>query len=344
MKIEKALFGLTEKNEKVFIFTITNNKGNVVKILNYGCIIQSILIKDKNNKLTDVVMGFDTIEDYDSAGGFIGALVGRCANRINDSRFELNNQEYKLFANEGKNHLHGGKEGFNKKVFDYVILEDGLLLKYISPDGEENYPGELELEVIYRWTDNNELLSEYKTISDKDTVVNLTNHSYFNLNGLDNVDSFSQELQINSKYITPLGSNGLLTGEIIKTENTVFDFSKLTKIENLFDEEELQIKYANGYDHNFVLDGEEVSAILYGDNSGIEMKLSTDAVGLQFYSGNYIREHIGKYGIKYGKRMGICLEPQYFPNSINFTHFKKPIHLKGKRYNMKINYSFNIKN
>jgi aldose 1-epimerase len=344
MLIEKSVFGVTTKGETAYLFTLTNKNGNMVKVLNYGCIIHSILLKDKNDQVVDVVMGFDTIGDYETAGGFVGALIGRCANRINDGTFVLNNQVYKLNLNEGTNHLHGGYEGFSKKVWKYEILEDSITFTYLSQDGEENYPGNLQVNVNYKWNDSNELVCLYTTYCDQDTVVNLTNHSYFNLNGINKENAFEQKLKINGHYFTPINEKGHLTGEVLSLEHSCFDFLQLKSIKEKYDENEPQIMYANGFDHNFVLGNDEVSAELYSEETGIEMKLKTDSVGLQFYSGNYLRDTVGKYGVKYGRRCAVCLEPQYFPNSINFRHFRQPVHLAKKEYKSQTTYSFKILN
>lgn len=342
MTITKTHFGTTQKGEEVVAFTLTNSQGNSVRVLNYGCIIQSIILKDKHGQMVDVVTGFDTIEDYDAAGGFVGALVGRCANRINDASFKLNDKAYSLVANEGNNHLHGGKEGFSKKIFSYELVDDSVVFRYLSVDGEENYPGNLQVEVMYKWNEQNELLCEYRTKADQDTVVNLTNHSYFNMNGIGNGHAFTQQLCIHADYMTPLNEKGLLTGEIVRVDKSCFDFREPTVMEEKFDEQEAQIKYASGYDHNYVLTSGDVQASLYGESTGIQMTLATNTPGLQLYSGNYVRERRGKYGVQYGKRIGVCLEPQQFPNSINFKHFPQPIQLKDKLYTMETKYSFQI--
>ena len=344
MSIRSETFGKTAKGETVTKWTMTNSHGNSISVLDWGCLIQSIKIKDKHQNIKDIVMGFDQPEDYERAGGFIGATIGRCANRIVGGTFTLEGEQYHLFCNEGKNHLHGGKEGFHKKMWNCIPNqeENRLRLSYMSPDGEEGYPGNLWVTITLTWTENNELIFETSAISDKTTVFNLTNHSYFDLNGEFTEESACEQLFWScARFYTPVDEHGIVNGELRTVKNTVFDFNEFHEFKSRLEEENLQLKSVGGFDHNLVFDcRNRIKAILKTKDDSFKMEFETDSPGIQLYSGNYLRNSVGKGKKSYGKRSGICIEPQYFPNSINLPQFASPVLIKEHLRRQKTIYRF----
>ena len=338
MRITKKPFGKTNSQE-VFLYTLVNSNGMKAEITNYGGIIVSLYVPDRDGNNKDVTLGFDNFEDYIHPHPFFGAIIGRHANRLEDASFTLNGVLYKLNPNEGKNQLHGGLEGFDKKVWSSEIIGDSgqesLRLRCLSPDMEENYPGNLDVTVTYTLNDRNELVIDYHAVSDKDTEVNLTNHAYFNLSGHDSGNIHNHQLMINARRFTPYPRPAYLR-EIRDVPNP-FDFTKMKAVgkgllECMDDE---QMKFGSGYDHNFVLDvsgkAPEKAAELYDPQSGRFMEVYTTKPGVQFYSGNHVNVK-GKGGTHYRKHSGLCLETQYFPNSMKHTHFPSPILRAGEVY------------
>lgn len=324
----------------VYTYTLTNDNIKV-KITNYGCIILSIVTSDKYGQEDDIVLGYDNFEDYKTTTTYFGALVGRCANRIGNASITIDGVKYDLAKNDGKNHLHGGIKGFNKIVWDSEVLSDKkgeyLELSYLSKDGEENYPGNLKVIVRYRLTDNNELVIDYYGKSDKDTVVNLTNHSYFNLSGHASGDVLNHKVKIYAKNITAADSESIPTGEIRNIIGTPMDFTNLKSIGQDIEKDYDQLVYGNGYDHNWIMDdytGElKKAAEVIDENSGRVLEVLTTKPGIQFYTGNFLNENeIGKGGVKYKKRQGLCLETQYFPDSLNHDGFSNVILEAGQEY------------
>lgn len=350
MSISKSFYGNMPDGTAVDIFTMTNSKNMTVKIINYGGVITSIEVPDKNGKTADVALGYDSLDQYVKMNYFFGALIGRHANRIENSSFELNGVTYDLAQNDGKNHLHGGFKGFDKAVWQAEIIggEGGrsLQLTYRSPDGEENYPGNLDVKVVYTLTEDNELKIDYSAVSDKDTVVNLTNHSYFNLSGHASGNILGHELKINADRFTVLNNEGIPTGEIKDVRKTPLDFSEFTPIGDRIGSQDEQIVCGKGYDHNWVLNvrgkGLEKAADLYDPQTGRLMEVYTTKPGIQFYSGNFIEKHSGKGGATYDKRSGLCLETQYFPNAMKHKHFPSPILKAGMEYKHTTVYKFSV--
>lgn len=312
---------------------ITLKDGNIeAEIESVGARINALRING-----VDIVLGFNSVEDYNKSGCYAGATVGRVANRIAKGRFTLNGKEYLLNINNGENHLHGGNEGFDKKPFKVLEQTDNsVTMEYVSSDGEENYPGNLKFTVKFT-VKNSTLLMEYEAISDKDTLWCPTNHAYFNLDGEGNGDCLGNMLQINADYYTPVDGGLIPTGEVATVSKTAFDFRKAKKIgSNLND---VNLKSTLGYDHNYILNGEH-AAHAESEITGIKMDVYTDMPCLQFYSGGQLNGVKGKSGI-YNQYAGFCLEPQFCPNAINMQGFDKPI-LKAviiKKYHIK--YSFN---
>lgn len=351
MNIQKNNYGNLQDGSPVDIFTLTNSSNMKVKIINYGGAIVSIEVPDKNGKIDDVTLGFDSLEQYYKITYFFGALVGRHANRIENAEFELNGVTYHLAINDGKNHLHGGTKGFDKVVWkaDIVDSADGksLQLLYRSPDGEENYPGNLDVKVLYTLTEKNELKIEYFAVSDKDTVVNLTNHAYFNLSGHASGDILSHKLKINADRFTVINNEGIPTGEIREVKNTPMDFTSLTQVGANIDSPDEQIVCGKGYDHNWVLNvsgkAPEKAAELYDPKTGRQMEVYTTKPGVQLYTANFVNNTPGKGGAVYNRRGALCLETQYFPNAMKLKHFPSPILKAGDEYRHTTIYKFSVR-
>lgn len=351
MSIKKNYFGTLPNGTKVDIFTLTNSKNVSVDITNFGGVIVSIFVPDKNGKIADVVLGYRDLEKYIDNDGYLGALVGRHANRIEDAKFELNGKVYELLKNDGRNHLHGGTVGFHNVVWNANILsKDGmekLVLTHTSPDGEENYPGKLDVTVEYSLSEDNELKIDYCAVSDKDTVANFTNHSYFNLSGYNSGVATDHKLYINADSFTPVNDECLPNGEIKSVKGTVMDFTKMKRIDDDIDSNDEQIKNGGGYDHNWVLNTKgninELAAELYDPKSGRAMEVYTTMPGVQFYSGNHLSESIeliGKDNTRYSARTGVCLETQYFPNAMKHKNFPSPVLKAGEKYHHITIYKF----
>lgn len=350
--INKKLFGKLPAGEEVYLYTLTNKNGMEVKIINYGATVVSLTAPNRNGKYEDVVLGYDNLEDYVNGNSFFGCIVGRYGNRINKGKFKLDGKEYQLTINDGENHLHGGIIGFHKVLWKAEpIINDSsesLKLSYKSSDGEQGYPGNLSIEVVYTLTDNNELLIDYSAITDKPTILNPTHHSYFNLSGSFDNTILNHELLIDADYITPVNSQLIPTGELMKVENTPFDFRSFRKIGERINDDHEQLKYGKGYDHNWVLNNFNGRirkvAELYDPSSGRAMEVLTDQPGLQFYSGNFLDGSIkGKNGIRYNHRTGLCLETQHFPDSPNHPNFPSVVLRPGEKYTQKTMYRFIIK-
>ena len=346
--IKKDSFGITPAG-KVDIFTLTNSAKSEVKITNYGGRIVSIKTADKNGKFDDVALGYDTIDQYLNDSFFFGGIIGRYANRIAKGKFSLNDKEYSLASNDGENHLHGGNKGFDTKIWQAKssASKSGakLTLTYLSKDGDENYPGNLSVTVIYTLTENNEIRIDYSAKTDQDTIINLTNHAYFNLAGSGSI--LNHHLQINSDYFTPTDSASIPTGNLNEVKNTPFDFSHPTAIGARIDQENEQLKFGQGYDHNWVLrknaDKLALAAKVFDPASGRVLEVLTTEPGIQFYSGNFLNSVRGLNDKIYQKREGFCLEPQHFPDSPNKANFPPTVLRKGQQYKQITIYKFSLK-
>ena len=343
-KIRISSFGETKDKKKVFKYTLTNRKGMEVDIISYGAAVVAVRIPN-GEMTTDVALGYDSIADYEAHDKYMGAVVGRFANRIGSGKFILNEKEYDLAVNNGKNHLHGGISGFDKKVWKGEIKGDAVVFAYISPDGEEGYPAELRTEVTYSLTDEGELGISYEAIADGDTIINLTNHTYFNLNGQGQITNHI--LKINADRFTENNEESLPTGKILSVENTPFDFRKSKEIGENINDTHYQIVNGKGYDHNFIVNGQEDMKFVsqaHSPKTKISMEVYSTQVGVQFYSGNYIDGRVkGKRGVTYKERDGFCLETQGFPNAIAVSSFPSPILRKNTKYCHKTIYKFFIK-
>ena len=338
--LKKEDFGKTTDGQSVELYTLTNANGVEARIITYGGIVVSLRTPDRKGKLDDIVLGFDTLDEYLKGHPFFGALTGRYANRIAKGRFTLNGVEYKLAVNNGENHLHGGIKGFDKVVWKarQVPAKDGVALEltYLSKDGEEGYPGNLSIIVVYSLTDKNELKIDYSATTDKDTVINLTNHSYFNLAGQGSGDILSHQMMINAKSFTPVDSTLIPTGELRSVKDTPFDFAQPTAIGARVNQDDEQLKFGQGYDHNFVINGQtgilRQAAKVSDPATGRVMEVLTTEPGVQLYIGNFLTELKGKGGKVYNKRYGFCLETQHFPDSPNKPSFPSTVLKKGGKY------------
>jgi aldose 1-epimerase len=332
--VMKSLFGTTPEGEAVELYTLSNVNGVKISAATYGCIITELQVPDQNGAFDDVVLGFETLDDYLAGHPYLGAVVGRYSNRIAAGRFVLDGVEYRLATNNGPNHLHGGVRGFDKVIWQGQGLADdqgaGVTFTYTSRDGEEGYPGTMAIRVTYRLTDSNELICGYHATADRATHVNLTQHSYFNLAGRDARDILGHEMMINADHFTPVDSTLIPTGELRDVSGTPLDFRKPTRIGSRIDKDEEQLKLANGYDHNYVLSRPDDSLVLaarvHEPVTGRVMEVYTSEPGVQLYTGNFLDGRItGKGGGMYGKHQGFCLETQHFPDSPNQPHFPSTV-------------------
>jgi aldose 1-epimerase len=347
--IKKESFGKTKEGQAATLYTLTNTNGVETRITDYGGIVVSLKVPDRSGKMDDIVLGFDNLDGYLKGHPFFGAIVGRYGNRIGKGRFTLNGVEYKLATNNGENHLHGGIKGFDKSVWKAKEVKSnnvvGLELTYLSKDGEEGYPGNLSVRVVYTLTDKNELKIDYFATTDKDTVVNLTNHSYFNLAGQGNGDILKHEVTINADNFTPVDSTLIPTGEIRSLKNTPFDFTQSTAIGKRVEQDDEQLKFGKGYDHNFVLNGKagelRQAVKVVEPSTGRVMEVLTTEPGVQFYIGNFLDGSLtGKNGKVYQRRYGFCFETQHFPDSPNKPKFPSTVLKKGDTYRTTTIYRF----
>jgi aldose 1-epimerase len=306
--------------------------------LDYGATVRALFVPDKNGKAVDVVLGYDTMTEYEENDGYLGATIGRVGNRIKEGKFTLNGVDYTLAVNNGPNHLHGGIKGFDKVVFKSEEKENSVLFSYLSPDGEEGYPGNLKVTVEIGLSEAGIFL-EYTAETDKDTPINLTNHSYFNLNGEGNV--LKHALKLNADKFNLGDGDCLPTGEIASVFGTVMDFTKEKAIGNGVDSDEPCVKLSGGYDSNFVLNGNP-AAVLKGDKSGIKMTVLTTEPGVQVYSANFLTQRKGKNGSEYNLRDALCLETQHFPDSIHHPEWPTCVLKKGEKFSSKTSYEFSF--
>ncbi len=345
-------FGKTADGRDVEIYTLKNRGGAEARVINYGGIVVSLKVPDREGRLADVVLGFDDVAGYEGAPStYLGALIGRYGNRIAKGRFTLNGVEYKLATNNGPNHLHGGVRGFDKVLWTVRPLKarggSALELTYVSRDGEEGYPGTLSVRVVYTLTDADELRIEYSATTDKDTVVNLTNHSYFNLAGEGTGDILGHLLTLDSDRFLPTDQTSIPTGELRPAAGTPFDFTRPTAIGARIEADDEQLKWAKGYDHTYVVRGRagtlRRAARVEEPKSGRVMEVWTTEPGVQFYTGNYLDGLAGKGGHTYDFRDGFCLETQHYPDSPNKPEFPSTVLRKGGRYRTTTVYKFSAR-
>jgi len=348
--IRKEPFGTTRDGRPVDLYTLRNAGGMEARICNYGGIVVSLSVPDRLGRPGDVVLGYETLAEYEKNNPYFGCLVGRYGNRIAGGKFVLDGREYALATNDGPNHLHGGVRGFDKVVWQARPLETpsgpALELRYRSPDGEEGYPGNLDVTAVYTLTQDNELRLDYTAVTDRPTIVNLTHHSYFNLAGRG--DILSHEVMIRAERFTPVDKTLIPTGELRPVAGTPFDFNTPTAIGARIDQDDEQLRFGRGYDHNWVISkpmGElGLMARVYEAESGRVMDVLSTEPGLQFYSGNFLDGTIrGKGGRVYGFRNGFCMEPQHYPDSPHHPEFPSVVLRPGETYRNTIIYRFSTR-
>ena len=350
--IRVSPFGTMDDGTAVSLYTMTNSQGVVMQVINYGGIITSLSIPDRNGIMEDVVLGYDSLAGYLRSNPYFGSLIGRYGNRIARGKFSLDGKPYTLATNNGANHLHGGVKGFDKVFWNIAEhpADNGVAIKltYRSKDMEEGYPGNLDVTVIYVLTDNNELELSYEATTDKTTIVNLTQHTYFNLTGATR-DILSHHLQLNADHFLPVDPTLIPTGKLESVSNTPFDFKREQRIGSRIQARDAQLKAGNGYDHCWALvkkspDSFDTAAVLYDSISGRQVTVSTTEPGIQFYSGNFLDGSItGKRGVVYNFRYGLCLETQHFPDSPNQKNFSSVVLEPGKTYRTRTTYAFSVR-
>ncbi len=348
--ITRQSFGQTKDGTPAYLYTLRNADGAEAKITDYGGLVISLQVPDKHGKMGDVVLGYDNLDGYIKDTPYFGALIGRYGNRIAKGHFTLDGKEYTLAVNNGPNALHGGLKGFDKVVWAATIVKGpegaSLQLRYVSKDGEEGYPGTLTVTATYTLTEDNALRLDYTATTDKATVVNLTQHSYFNLRG--HGDILSHEVMMPAGKFTPVDSTLIPTGELKPVEGTPFDFRKPTAIGSRINQDDEQLKFGGGYDHNWVIDKPmgklDLMAKVYDPESGRVLEVFSTEPGLQFYTGNFLDGKItGKGGWTYQFRNGFCMEPQHYPDSPNHPEFPTVVLRPGETYHNTIIYKFSVK-
>jgi len=351
--MHKQVFGKTTDGQEVDLYLLTNQNGVEAAITNFGATVVSLRVPDRHGKVADVVLGYVDLDGYIHDKSHFGATVGRYANRIAHGKFSLNGTTYTLAKNNGENHLHGGIRGFDKVVWTAKDVSTPaasvLQLNYLSKDGEEGYPGNLPAQVTYTLTNNNKLRIEYAATTDKDRIINLTNHSYFNLAGQGQGDILQHQLRLHASRFTPVDATLIPTGAIRRVKGTPFDFTRSTAIGSRITQDDEQLKLGQGYDHNFVLDGDGrgkpvLAAEVYEPTSGRTMEVWTTEPGIQLYTGNFLDGTArGKAGTTYPRRSAFCLETQHFPDSPNHPNFPSTILKPGTRFKSTTIYKFSAR-
>lgn len=329
--------------------TIHNSNGSILSFSEYGACLKSWIVRTRKNKKIDIVLGYHDDELYQTNPLYLGSTVGRYANRIANGIFQLNGKDIRLNQNDGMNHLHGGEKGLSTRLWNFSkISSDKIIFSMHSPNLDGGYPGSIEIIVTYTINEDNELSIHYAASTDEDTILNFTNHSYFNLNGTFDDDILDHEIKIKSNTITEINSDLIPTGKFLDVRNSPFDFKEFTKIGKNINAKHNQIRYAKGFDHNFIFNKESLNlktkvVELIGNKSKIKLYVKTDLPGIQFYTGNFLDgRFVGKNNLILKKNLGLCLEPQYFPDSPNHSHFPSPVLKKGNKYNHNIIYGLSI--
>ena len=345
--MKKSVFGVTSKGETAYLYELTNKNNMTAKVSDFGANLVALIVPDKNGNLADVTLGYDDVKDYEENGSFFGAVIGPSANRIANASFSIDGVEYKLQVNDGKNNLHSDIPGGpHKRMWEAEELSENSIKFTIKlADMDMGFPGNKVLSITYTLTDDNEIKLEYHGTSDKNTVINPTNHSYFNLAGANCGKNIEDHiLTLNASEYTPVVPGAIPTGEIAKVSGTVMDFTEGEVVGKRIRDNFEQLKLTLGYDHNYVIDGWDGSlryiAKVEDPKSGRVMKVYSDLPGVQFYAGNCISDTVGKEGVSYTKRSGLCLETQYYPNSINTPEFPSCVFGPGKEYSSLTVYAF----
>lgn len=346
MGITVTDFGRTPKGVDAKLYTLANGNGMTIEVTDFGATLVGATVPDKNGTCADVVLGYSDVTGYLTYGGYLGATIGRSGNRIGGASFEINGVTYQMDKNENGNNLHSGYQGYEKVLWNAETDEDALSVAFShhSPDGDQGFPGNFDVTVTFTLTEDNRIKIEYRGKADKDTIANMTNHSYFNLDGHDSGSILSHKVWIDADGITAIDKEAIPTGEIMAVEKTAFDFRTPKTIGQDIEREEEQLKMGGGYDHNYALragEGVRKIAEVTAPVSGRKMTVYTDCVGVQFYTGNFIESSwIGKDGKAYGKRGGFCLETQYYPDAVHHDNFASPILKAGETYHTTTIYQF----
>ena len=351
MSISKVLFGTLSDKREVYEYTLSNSSGMTVKLLDYGATVREIHVPDKNGIFADVIAGYDTLDSYVNADGYQGAVIGRIGNRICKGKFTLDGKDYDLYINNGPNHLHGGKDGFNAKLWSAEMIdteEPAVVFFYVSPDGEEGYPGTLNISVKYTLSKDNALSINYVATTDKKTIVNLTNHSYFNLGGYSSGSIHSHELMLDAEYYLPTDETLIPTGEIRSVKGTPFDFTVSKEIGRDIGNDCEDLIFARGYDHCFYFgEGDEIAkrAELYDKKSGRVMEMFTNQPSVHIYTGNYVNndKYPFKGNVAQKEQTLVCLETEKMPDSINHDNFTSVVLDAGEVYDYTTIYKFSTK-
>lgn len=343
--MRKREFGQNHKGEQSSLYTLTNQNGMMIGVTDLGATLHAVLVPDRDGNLCDVVLGYDDAQGYENGNGtFFGATVGRNANRIAGGKFTLNGKEYHLDKNNGDNNLHSGLDFYSFRVWDVKEeTENRITFSLHRPDGDQGYPGALDIDVTYTLTEDNAVKIDYYAVPDQDTIVNLTNHSYFNLAGDASGDVLEQEIWLDADAFTRADAASIPTGEILSVEGTPMDFRVKKAIGKEIEADYEALNLGNGYDHNWILknDGEVLKvAELSSEQTGISMEVYTDLPGVQIYTANFLENEVGKHGEIYGKRQGVCFETQYFPDAVNHENFPSPICKAGEIYRSTTIYKF----
>ena len=344
MNTTKEFFGYTKDNQEVSLYTLKNSTGAYVEVLDYGCRIRSICVPDKNGNLQDVCLGYKTFLEYENDDVYFGAAIGRCTNLIYNAEFSLNDKLYKLDKNNGEHNHHGGTKGFAFCVWNTKLLDNKVVFTRIFPDMSDGFPGTLIMYVTYEWTEDNELIISFEGVSDKDTILSVTNHTYFNLNGGQHESILNHKLYIDADEITEIDAGHVPTGKYLSVENTPFDFRNLESIGKNIDSSHYQIVNGSGYDHNFVLNGSGYRKVaeLVSPSSNISMTCYTDQPGLQIYTSNSVTQRIGRYDENIAERSAVCLETQHFVNSINIPNFPNVVLKANEKFYSKTAFAFGV--
>lgn len=337
-------FGRTKKGEEAHLYLLENKNGVKAYLTDYGAALVRLLVPDKNNELRDVVLGYDDTAGYEQGDVFFGATVGRNANRVGGAHVEIAGKVYKLEKNDNDNNLHSGTHYYNKRLWDVVEqADDHVAFVLHSPDGDQGYPGAFDMHVTYTLDDSNELTIHYVAVPDQDTVINMTNHSYFNLNGHASGTVLGHKVTVNADSFTPADAYSIPTGEIRSVERTPMDFRSGRVLGDDIDTDYEPLRFGSGYDHNWVLKNEgrfDKVAEVASEESGIVMEVYTDLPGVQIYTANFVDGEPGKDGASYIKRSAVCLETQYFPDAVHHENFPQPLCRKGEKYDTRTAYRF----
>lgn len=341
----KERFGKLSDGRETWIYVLKNSNGMEIRVSDYGAALVNVFVPDKNGEKRDVVLGYDNALGYEKGDKFFGAIVGRCANRIGGACFTLNGKTYHLEKNDHENNLHSGIDFYNKRIWQ-VKEENDTSVTFLlhSPDMDQGYPGDVDIEVTYTLTEDNEVKIHYYAVPKADTILNLTNHSYFNINGEGSGSILEQEAWINADAYTRADAESIPTGEITPVEGTPMDFRERKLLGKEIDSCYEATKLGGGYDHNWVLNGSGLRKVgeLLSEKSGIKMEVYTDLPGMQVYTANFLEDDLGKNGNVYGRRSAVCFETQYFPDAVNKEQFDGPVALAGETYETETIYRFFI--